>query len=219
MSVPCIFLPDENEQGCLVERERRFREHRPDIRPWERNPCETCKPGRRRAEAHIPPEPDEEEEMPQKMTTKDRVLAAIQRRGTVAPTLLMQGTKASADQLKVIVRELEEAGKIKSWPYRTRQGMSAIYTPAGAPDPRTEEMREEKTPTPPSDATVPTKKPLSVNRKASTTREPVVRNRKEVAPSNGAFAAVIAELEARRTKALDRVEQIDTAIATLRALA
>lgn len=49
MATPC---PHENApDACLNERSRRFREHRPDIRPWATNPCELCKVGRVRAEA------------------------------------------------------------------------------------------------------------------------------------------------------------------------
>lgn len=145
--------------------------------------------------------------MPERMTTKERVLGIITRRGPVGKTPLLQGSKAPSDELKVIVQELEKEGKIKLWPYRGRAGMLAIYTLPNAKDPRTKEMLETK--------------PQAPEKRAPTTREPVVRNRQSAAPSNGsgAIATVIADLEAKRTAALDRVEQIDTAIETLRALA
>ena len=208
MTFPCIFLPDENVQGCLVERERRFREHRPDLRPWEKNPCESCKKGRSRAEAHIPPEPDQEDPLPKKMTTKEKVLALVQRRESASPTILMQVCHVSADELKAIVGELEGEGEIKSWPYRGRSGMTAIYTMPEAKDPRTKEMLDGK-------PSVAAKKPVKVKAAPVALTAP----RKVPANGSGSLASVIAELERRRTEALDTVERIDTAIATLRSLA
>jgi len=205
--IPCIFLANENAQGCLAERERRFREHRPDIRPWEKNPCENCKTGRKRAEAHIPPEPDEEESMPEKMTTKEKVLAAIERRKSASPTILMQTCKASADQLRGIVAALEQEGKITPWPYRGRAGMTAIYTLPDAKDNRTEEMVAGEISKPEKKAP-PTEQEKV--RKAAI-GAPRVINRSPVNGGNP-FAAVIADLEARKKK-------IDIAIETLRALA
>ncbi len=143
--------------------------------------------------------------MPEKMTMKDKVLGIIARRGAAGPTPLMQGSKATADALKVIVRELEQEGKIKSWPYRGRSGMTAIFTMPDAKDPRTKEMLEAK-PAPPAKC--------QRNIKQRQTDVPP-------APSNrsGPFAAAIADLESRRTAALNDVKKYDTAIETLRALA
>ncbi|MDA8178320.1 MAG: hypothetical protein M0T69_02100 [Deltaproteobacteria bacterium] len=203
----CSFASDP--AGCLKERDRRFKSTQPS-HPWRNNTCENCKTGRAHAEVHIPPEPDEEETVPEKMTTKEKVFAAIQRRGAAGPTPIMQVAKASADQLKVIVGELEREGKIKSWPYRGRSGMTAIYTLPDAKDPRTPEMvkgeaskpEKKAAPAKKSSATPPIKTRAKSERPVPTQREPVADN---------AIARAIFDLEARRAK-------IDTAIQTLRAL-
>jgi hypothetical protein len=147
--------------------------------------------------------------MPEKMSKKEKVLGIITRRGAAGKTPLLQGSKASSDELRGIVAELEREGKIKSWPYRGRAGTMAIYTLPDAKDPRTKEMLEAKPPSKPEKKAAPAK----IARAAVPPAKP--------SPSNGSgsIAAVIADLERRRTAALDTVERIDTAIETLRALA
>ncbi|MCL5884699.1 MAG: hypothetical protein M1377_05080 [Deltaproteobacteria bacterium] len=169
--------------------------------------------------------------MSEKMTLSDKVLGIITRRGAAGKTPLLQGSKASSDELRVIVAELEREGKIKSWPYRGRAGTMVLYTLPDAKDPRTQEMIEANTHkagknvAPSNDATVPSKKPRSVNRKSAS---PPIKSRAKAAPSEDALpgprkaaliAAAIALIEEKRIAALDVVEKIDTVLAGLRAVA
>ena len=188
----CIFLPAENAQGCLVERARRFREHRPDLRPWERNPCENCKTGTARAEAAGPPKEEEVEK-------KERVLATITRKQPCTSTPILQCcTAVKAADLHQLTKELAAEGKIKIW----TDGRKTIYTLPGAPDPfagaeKKTAPAKKLSATPPSNSRAKSERPVSAPRKSA---------------GNGAIVAVIADLEARRAK-------IDEAIETLRALA
>jgi hypothetical protein len=199
---PCIFLPDENAAGCLVERARRFREHRPDLRPWEKNPCDNCKTGRDRVEVADPPK----EEDVAKPDPKERVLATITRRGPCTSTPILQCcTMVKAADLHQFTRELAAEGKIKVW----TDGRKTTFTLPGAPDPFQGTEKQAA--------------PAKASRKkaARVTDGPVVRNRiKRSAPSNGSgpLADAIAALEEQRSGALDRVEKIDTALAILRGL-
>lgn len=247
---PCIFLPDENAQGCLVERARRFREHRPDLRPWEINPCQSCKVGRDRAEAAGPPAAKESDppksqkppggigrvwdgvaarwrdakpavekpagiipkDIPDRIPgqgkegsvdqekVKENIVRVLGRKGPMAVSTLKNfaAAKESKEDFRAAVDALAGEGKIAT-KQGSREGSLTISLP-GAPTP-TEKTPKKKT--------------------ASTPREPVAHNRKPAAPSNGsgAIAAAIAELEVRRTAALDQVAQIDASIAGLRALA
>lgn len=143
--------------------------------------------------------------MPVKMTMKEKVLGIITRRGATGKTPILQGSKASSDELKALLLELEKEGKIKAWPYRSRAGGAAVYTLPGAKDPRTKEMMEGARPAP--------EKKAARAMPAASTAKPAPKN------GSGPYASVIADLEAERAKALDRVEQIDIAIATLKALA
>lgn len=168
---------------------------------------------------------------PEKMTTKDKVLGIITRRGAAGKTPLLQGSKASSDELKVIVGELEREGKVLSWPYRGRAGMMAIYTLPDAKDPRTPEMFTEK-PLKPEKKKAPAKAPAPkasrrvnrrVNRSPRVFADPAPKvlqtpGSRVVGPGDNQFAAVIADLEVRRSTALDTVEKIDVALAGLRAL-
>ncbi len=139
--------------------------------------------------------------MPEKMTTKERVLGIITRRGAVGKTPLLQGSKASSEELKVIVAELERDGKIKSWTYWGRAGTMALYTLPDAKDPRTKEMLEREAP-------------------GNGGARPAPQPKKATGTAGASpFAAAIADLEARRSAALDDVKKYDTAIETLRALA
>ena len=53
MMTPC---PHEQDAAkCIETRRYRFRAARPDLRPWERNPCESCKIGRDRVEGGVDP--------------------------------------------------------------------------------------------------------------------------------------------------------------------
>jgi hypothetical protein len=127
MTATCVFLPDENAQSCLVERTRRFREHRPDLRPWEKNPCDNCKAGRDCAEAAGPPK-EEDVAKPEK---KERVLAMITRKAPCVSTPILQCCAVKADELHQIVKELAAEGQIKIW----TNGRKTIYTLPGATDP------------------------------------------------------------------------------------
>jgi len=217
MSVPCIFLPDENSQGCLVERARRFREHRPDLRPWEKNPCDNCKTGRDRVEVAGPPK----EEDVAKPDPKESILAAIARRQPCVSTPILQSVRVKAGDLHQFTKELAAEGKIKIW----TDGRKTIFTLPGTPNPFTGGLGKKPAALS-NDATVPSKKPRSVNRKS--TSPPIKSRAKAERPmpsprrpdSNGnAIAVAIAEIEARRTIALDAVEKIDAALTCLRALA
>lgn len=148
--------------------------------------------------------------MPEKMTMKDKVLGIIARRGAAGPTPLMQGSKATADALKVIVRELEQEGRIKSWPYQSRSGQTAIYTLPDAKDPRTKEMLEAKLPKPEKKA-APAKAPATEppSRRTPPVAAPAIKP--ALSYGSSPVASAITDLEFRRDK-------IDQAIAILRAL-
>jgi len=111
MSVPCIFLPEESAQGCLVERARRFRAHRPDLRPWEKNPCENCKTGTARAEAAGPPK---EEETVDQAKVKENVLRVLERKGpmTISILKLFSAAKESKEDFRAAVDALAGEGKV-----------------------------------------------------------------------------------------------------------
>ncbi len=213
MKEPCIFLPDDNAAGCLVERIRRFREHRPDIRPWEKNPCENCKTGRDRAEGSGPPK----EEDVAKADPKENILATITRLAPCVSTPILQRVRVNAEELHRLTKELAAEGKIKIW----TDGRKTIFTLPNATDP----FQVAALAKPSNDATVPSKKTRRVNRTPATPpiktrakeKSPVSAPRKT--PGNGVYAAAIADLEERRTAALNQVEKIDAAIETLRALA
>jgi len=127
VSVPCVFLPNENAQGCLVERARRFREHRPDLRPWEKNPCDNCKPGRDRAEAAGPPKEDETVDQAK---VKENVLRVLERKGsmTVSNLKLFAGNKESREDFRAAVDALAGEGKIV-----TKEGARAGSLHVGLP--------------------------------------------------------------------------------------
>jgi hypothetical protein len=211
---PCIFLPDENAQGCLVERTRRFRAHRPDLRPWEKNPCDNCKTGTARAEAAGPPK----EEDVAKLEPKEHVLATITRKAPCVSAPILQGCAVKADELHRITKELAAEGKIKVW----TDGRKTIYTLPGAPDPFAGVAKKAA---PSNDATVPSKPTRRVDRppatppikKSAKTERSVPAPRKPA--GNGVYAAAIADLEARRSAALDQVEKFDRALETLKELA
>jgi hypothetical protein len=123
---------------------------------------------------------------------------------------MMQRCHIASEDLKVIVA----AGEIKVWPYRgSRQKMTSIYTLPDAKDPRTKEMLEGGVAK--SEKKVAPAKPATPRVARATA--PVAKT----APSNGGspLTAAIADLEARRTIALDQVEKFDRALETLRALA
>jgi len=145
---PCVFLPDENAQGCLVERTRRFRAHRPDLRPWEKNPCENCKTGTARAEAAGPPK----EEEVAKLEPKEHVLATITRKQPCVSTPILQNCPAvKAADLRELTKELAAEGKIKIW----TDGRKTIYTLPGAPDPFAGSAKKKAAPAKKSSATPP----------------------------------------------------------------
>jgi hypothetical protein len=160
--------------------------------------------------------------MPNKMTPKERCLALLTRNGSASPSLMMQRCHVSAGELKGIVAELEQEGKIKAWPYRTRQGMTAIYTLPGAKDPRPPEVlmvkgeapKPEKKAVPSNDATVASKRQRSVNQRQFDSSAPATAPVAKPSPSSGSghFAAVIADLEMR-------CDAINRALEGLRALA
>jgi hypothetical protein len=153
--------------------------------------------------------PPKEAAVPNKMTPKERCLALLTRNGSASPSLMMQRCHIASEELKAIVA----AGEIKAWPYRgARQRMTAIYTLPDAKDPRTKEMLEGMAAAKEKKAAVAPATPRVARATA-----PVVKP----SPSNGSgsIAAAIADLERRRSAALDTVERINTAIETLRALA
>jgi hypothetical protein len=151
--------------------------------------------------------PKKETPVPEKMTMESKVLGIITRRGATGKSPILQGSKASSEELKGIIAELARVGKIKVWEYRGRAGMMALYTLPDAKDPRTKEMIEGKP--------VASAKPATPRVARATA--PVAKP----APSNGGspFASAIADLEARRSAALADVKKYDAAIETLRALA
>jgi len=155
--------------------------------------------------------PPKETPVPEKMTTKERVSAGIQRRGSARPTILMQTCHVSADELKAVLGELEREGKIKSWPYRGRSGMTAVYTLPDAKDPRTPEMLAgDRTAKKKAAAAVAGPAAIPVPRDGSAPPAP----RKPAGNVAGLLNIdeMIAFLEEKRAA-------IDTAIAGLRALA
>jgi hypothetical protein len=157
-----------------------------------------------------------------KTDSKEKILALITRKGPCPSTPILQNCSSiRAEELHQLTEELAAAGQIVIW----TDGRKKIYTLPGAPDPF---AGKEKQAAPSNDATVTSKTPRRVNRTPATPpSNPRAKSERTVStrPSprkpagNGAFVVAIAELEARRTAALDQVEQIDTAISTLRALA
>lgn len=158
----------------------------------------------------IPAAPDpiqpEKKETPVATDKKDLILKRIENEKRCTKSRLMNFCGATADQVAEATKVLEAEGKIKSHP-GIREG-SVIYTLPGIPKDYEGEPispAKKKTPaTPPIKKSAKAELPVSAPRKSS---------------GNGVYAAAIADLEARRTAALDQVEKIDTALAGLRALA
>jgi hypothetical protein len=143
------------------------------------------------------------------MTPKERCLALLARNGNASPSLMMQRCHIAAEELKAIIAE----GAIKAWPYRgSRSRMTVIYTLPGAKDPRTKEMLEGM-------AAAKEKKAMALPATPRVARATAPVAKPSPSNGSGSIAAVIADLETRRSAALDTVRRIDAAIETLRALA
>jgi hypothetical protein len=139
---------------------------------------------------------------------KERVLSRILREKACSRGRLMNYCGVSKDELEEVTAALAGEGKIKAWP----KGRACIYTPPDAADPHTAGTgNNQQKPA----ATV--KMPPPATPRVARATAPVAKP----APSNGSgsIAAVIADLEKRRTDALDTVERADAAIKALRALA
>lgn len=140
---------------------------------------------------------------------RERVFSRISREKECSRSRLMNYCGVAKGELEEIASALLAEGKIKAWP----KGTGALYTLPDAKDPRTKEMVEGTRPAPKKKAPPAARAVPAAPKAAAPTAKPAPKN------GSGAYASVISDLEAERTKVLDRVEQIDTAIATLRALA
>ena len=136
-----------------------------------------------------------------KVTPKEKILAAIQRKGPCVSTPILQCCSVKAEELHRYVKELESEGKIKTW----ADGKKTFYTVAGAPDPRLSDGKKGKVAPPKSSATPPIKSRANVppEKKKVIPRVATGGNEKDV------IGAAIAGLERRR-------ELIDRAIEGLR---
>lgn len=160
----------------------------------------------------IPPK----KETPVATKGKDAILRRIENEKICGRGRLTRFCSVTAAELDTAVKELEAEGKIKSW----EKKRGCLYTLPDAPDPRV-----GNPPTTLSDATVPSKPPRRVNRKSTSppiksrakTERPVPATRRPGSNGN-AIGSAIAELEARRTVALDQVEKIDAVLDSLRVL-
>jgi len=182
-------------------------------REYDRNECYSCAMRRKRLEGAQEPEhiavppaqfnsktvpAKKEAAVPEKMEPKERVFAVIQKFGACVSTPILQRVPTvNAEQLREIVKELEEEKKIVI----AQDGRKTVYAIPGA---------AISSPAKKSSATPPIKSRAKAERTVAAPRS---------AGGNGAFAAVITELEARRTAALDQVARFDTALEQLRALA
>jgi len=136
---------------------------------------------------------------------KERVLSRILQEKACSRGRLMNYCGVSKDELESVTAALVVDGKIKSWP----KGRACIYTPPDAPDPHG--VAAGNTPAPPK------KKKAAAPQARTKAETPVPSPRKP--GGNGVYAAAIADLERRRTAAMDTIERIDTAIEMLQALA
>lgn len=164
------------------------------------------------------PIPPVKKETPVATKGKEAILRRITNEKVCSRGRLTCFCSVTAAQLDVAVKELEIEGAIKSWP----KGRGCLYTLPDAADPRGSSPATAS-----NDATVPSKKPRRVNR---TSPSPPIKSRAKAVPAevalsaprkpagNGVYAAAIADLEARRTEALDQVEKIDAVLTGLRAL-
>ena len=169
------------------------------------------------------PIPPKKEEVPQVRTDKEKILVRVQREKVVGKSKLMQYDRISSESIGREAEILQQEGKIKVWP--GKQKGSIILTLPDAPDPLPDRKAKGEAPTPSNDATVPSKPPRRVNRKSTPlpiksrakTERPVPAPRKPGSNGN-AIGFAIAELEARRTVALDQVAKIDAVLDSLRVL-
>lgn len=126
---------------------------------------------------------------------KEKILAAIQRKGPCVSTPILQCCSVKAEELHRYVKELESKGKIKTWV----DGKKTYYTVAGAQDPRGKKAA-------PPPATPPSKSRAKAKRKAPQSspgpRELVAGNTKDV------LRAALEELEARRAVIDDAITKL-----------